>query len=237
MPRSRAASSTVIVSRCDCLDLARGDNIRAFYKSLSSSSRSRGNHVSRGNIGYADFLAGAALTEEGTVTVVRRWAHPERGPWLVHLQFAVVGERIQCVGVAMLSSQRPRAALTQDTLRRLPLARLLDEVRRDPPVELTRLVAQEASVRVGDMAKHRLGFLVGHESRTGPYDDEFFGEVAAVYRAAPTKPTTAVAEHFKVPVSTAANWVRRARAGNHLAPVHPVKSRRPVIKPVRPEHE
>ncbi len=135
------------------------------------------------------------------------------------MTFAVRNERVQCVGVE-LTHVRAEQAVTQDVVRRMPLAKLIEEVRKDPPRELTRLVLPGPFHLLGDMAQHNLGPLAAPEI-PAQLDQEFFRRVAAVYRRSPSKPTTAVAEHFGVPQSRAANWVRRARSKGLLSPARP----------------
>ncbi len=143
------------------------------------------------------------------VVVAQRWPDPEEGPWKADLTFAVRNGRVQCVGVE-LGHVRAEQALTQDVVRRMPLARLIEHVRKDPPQALTRLVLPGPFYRLSDMAEHNLGLLAPPEI-PAQLDEGFFRRVAAVYQRSPSKPTTAVAEHFGVSQTRAANWVRRAR--------------------------
>ncbi len=144
-----------------------------------------------------------------SVVVPLLWPDAKAGPWRVELTFGLLDARIQCTGV-QVSHQTADRAISQDLLRRVPLAKLIEEVRKDPPQKLTRLVLPGPFYKVGEMAQHNLGLLAPPEI-PARLNDQFLERVAAIYRRSPSKPTTAVAEHFGVSQTRAANWVRRAR--------------------------
>jgi hypothetical protein len=152
------------------------------------------------------------------VLVPKHWPDPKEGPWVVTLEFAVVDEQVTCVGMSVRGKDR-LGRFMQATNRRLPIADMIDQIRRDPPQELVELVLPgRPFYKMGDLAEHGLDLLASKEPNAHKYDDAFFQWVAATYLAAPSKPTTHVAQKFNVPVTTAANWVRRARIAGHLPP-------------------
>ncbi len=157
-----------------------------------------------------------AQSSNESVSVIRSWPDPDAGPWLVELTFGVLDGRVQCTGLQLFHRSAAQA-VTQDLVRRLPLARLIEEVRKDPPRDLTSLVLPGPFYVVGEMATHNLGLLSPPEI-PARLDEEFLGRVAGIYRRSPSKPTTAVAERFGVSQTRAANWVRRARSKGLLPP-------------------
>ncbi len=163
--------------------------------------------------------------------VTTRWSHPELGAWDIGLAFAVVNQRLECIGVDLrsvpdgaspagdhASLQRPITALL---MRAIPWIRIVESERRallsgDGPFD-----GLEAPDPRSRQAAEKWHATVGRSGRRPRYGPEHFEEVARVYsdawqrREAPTK---AVAEHWTVSKSTAAKWVARTRDLGLLGP-------------------
>jgi hypothetical protein len=143
----------------------------------------------------------------------------------VSLGFRAVGGKVECTDVRIepIDQEHPPAVTTEKVLRRIPLARFVDKIRiEDLTNEMGSLVGIPGPGRLGDLAQEAIRQLSeGQQSKRGrprTRGKDHFAEVARVYVSSPTKPTKAVAEHFDVTSSTAANWVSRARELGLIAP-------------------
>lgn len=147
------------------------------------------------------------------------WSDPEGLPWDVSLRFAALEGRVQCVGfsIASVGDDRP---ITATLMRSVPVGRLIAEVQSEAPIDVDRLGAVpsfNALVTLAESSLSRLGpESVGLDSRPKPgrprkYGPEHYAEVARVYLQSTVSPTSRVAEHFQVPSTRAAAWVRTAR--------------------------
>jgi hypothetical protein len=158
-------------------------------------------------------------------TVSRVWQDPRGRAWLVEVQFAPVGGRLECVGVTVQSHRgsspftalpgEPRAVLTALMLRKLPLGEIVQELRenlarRYAPDSVTVLRDEEPEPDAGDEdAMHEL--ISGRRRRLDP---EHWRVVARVYLDAHLRgraPTQAVARRFGLQYSGAAKQVQKAR--------------------------
>lgn len=151
------------------------------------------------------------------------WPDRRRGPWLVRIEWGVVDGRIECVGLHLQQvPDTPLKAFNTSVLRSIPLGSLVEEARGRHIRSLRKLQALPAPRELRRRAAEQLeSFQAGKKGKGGPrlqYGAEHLAQVAEVYLKSANKPTTAVAQHFKVPYSTAAKWVARARRIGVLAP-------------------
>ena len=144
------------------------------------------------------------------------WPDPRNGPWEVAVQWAMVNERWECVGLEVRPQpgsdpQRLTAALLKE---QLALGRLLSEVRGELAPE--------------DRARHR-----PRRGQVLPADH--LDQVASVYRRAwstgDPAPNKAVAQYFTVDRSTASKYVLKARRAGLLPPTKPGVADGAVVAP------
>jgi hypothetical protein len=145
------------------------------------------------------------------------------------LRFAEVDGRMVCVNIEIgadfdRDDELDPEPITTEILRRIPLARLIEETLGQAVRGYE--AASEWEGGIAERAKERLPAVrAGSEGRKRPgrprlYGDEHFAEVANIYRShsGGRSPTKAVEDHFKVNKSTAAKWVARAREIGLLEP-------------------
>ncbi|HEX7161899.1 MAG TPA: hypothetical protein VF223_11770 [Trebonia sp.] len=163
------------------------------------------------------------------------WPDAQRGPWAVRIMWAPIGDRDECVGLEIRSyrdlegdrawppelptwDQHP-AILTTSTLRELPFASIVADLRRERQAAhadfLDWMAAQPEYQSGADQASLRRLRSRGSGRQTA----EALAEVAQVYRHAwetGQHPTRAVAGHFTISQSAAAKRVSRARQAGYL---------------------
>jgi hypothetical protein len=163
------------------------------------------------------------------------WPDAQHGPWVIHLMWAPIGDRDECVGLEIRSyreregdrawppglptwDQGP-AILTTTTLRELPFASIVADLRRERQAghaDFTAwLAAQPEYQSEADQASLRRLRSRGSGRRTAAE----LAKVAQVYRHAwktNGRPTQAVAKHFHITPSAAAKRVARARQAGYL---------------------
>jgi hypothetical protein len=159
------------------------------------------------------------------------WRDAHRVPWLIRVLWANVEGRLECAGFEIRSyregaqewppglparDQGP-AILTTTTLRELPFATIVADLRREKARVhrgfIDFLAAQPENQSEADQAALRRLRSAGTR-RTAALAD-----VAKVYRQAwqnGRPPTRAVAAHFKISQSAAAKRVSRARQAGYL---------------------
>jgi len=166
------------------------------------------------------------------------------GTYVVTLDFAEVGGRLECVrfeiGADVDEPNGPDPApLTASVLRGVPLRELIDQTLFERTKDLRRW-AREAGP-TGHEARNLRDRVAAAEASLGRapgrppmYSDEHFKLVADAYTRAwkiSPKPRQAVAAHWHVSPSTAAKWVARARKMGFLPPTErgrPLGGRSPV---------
>lgn len=148
------------------------------------------------------------------------WRDHEGLPWEVSLRFASIDGKVQCAGMAVypLEGSRP---LTTTLVRSLPVGRLIGEALQDPPLDLARLGGAPPFSALVALAEENRSRVLPKSALSAPstprrgrprkYGPEHHARVAQIYLDATGSPTTRVAEHFEVPYTRAANWVRTAR--------------------------
>ena len=177
-----------------------------------------------------------------------RWPDPAAGPWALRLTFGVAEGRPAVVGVEIYAVDPAAiAAAAQGWPKmpsqwfgdpvpvttagiRIPLAERLRlyladarrsaEIRRDAATAPPWLTLEEYRAQ-GERTLRALGRAPGSRGRPPVLTLEHFQAVADVYSAASRagrSPVKAVAQEFKVPHSTAAHWVERARKRFGLLP-------------------
>lgn len=164
------------------------------------------------------------------------WPDRSRGPWQLVFHFWLIGGRVECAGLDVRSfvtqgdganlqvSATPAGPkrIGRGLLARLPLGQLSEAALENQhhwvqaaaagafgaPEEVRELAAQQEPAYRRTIHGARVG-------RRPKYGHRHYAEVARVYLRAwhedPRAPTKAVAEHFGVSRSRAANWVAQAR--------------------------
>jgi hypothetical protein len=140
------------------------------------------------------------------------------------LRFAEVDGRMACVNVEIGADFEGKEGLdplpvTTEVLRRIPLARLVQESLWKAVRQYDAVASGAFSPSLAEHAKARLPAARASTERPKRpgrpriYDEKHYEEVASVYRqhSGGRAPTKAVTEHFRVTKSTAAKWVARAR--------------------------
>lgn len=173
--------------------------------------------------------------ETETATVRTRWSRGDVGAWDIEMTFSIIEGRVRCCGlnIQSVNAERP---LSTTALRAIPIATLVHEALEDPPREIRDLARLKPFNYLRDLAE--LGLSIGRKpdddlgpklGRPRKYDADHYVQVARIYSDAPSRPTAAVAEHFGVKRTRAANWVRKARELRLLKPadasVEPVGQR------------
>lgn len=154
------------------------------------------------------YRRGVEVLEEGAVVRFKPREH-RCGQRLVDLRFAVVDESLECVGVSV-------QPLPGGDLRPITAARLRECLAVGELIEKAkRKLAREGrfpELRVDrDELRQLTDRLVGTRQRHGPDHFALVAEVYATAAATGHRPTQAIADRFRVPHSTAAKWVARAR--------------------------
>jgi hypothetical protein len=173
------------------------------------------------------------------------WPDRESGPWALGFHWAEVKGRAECIGVEIFFGVLPNRsgkgpafwtlpgrepeAIKSSAVREIPLATVIDDVRREV-VKLYEVASErldsfherDGEPRSKAYAEELRSLAAKFEPTAGEsgrgrprqYGAEHFIEVARVYAEAWRKnrpPTTAVAKHFNVSPSAAAKQVARAR--------------------------
>ena len=164
------------------------------------------------------------------------WPDPASGAYMVDLEWAIVDGRPTVIGVTIrgydslpvpgvLLDEPPRAEPIVTTDLRLPLHKLLRQA-----VTEHRLAVDESmkspfgspwASSFADDARAALERGPKRAGRPPKYDDEHFSGVAVIYNGALRDleaPIEAIMRVKKVPRSTAAKWVARARQLGYLPP-------------------
>lgn len=154
------------------------------------------------------------------------------------LDFAEIEGRMVCVNIEIGASfdnpaEPEPEPITTDVLRRIPLARLIEETLWQAVRTYTVASNWEGA---GEIARKRLPaaeLATQRPKRPGRpplYDDKHFKEVARIYRehSGGHAPTKAVATHFNTTKSNAAKWVSEARRRDFLEPPSSFLSGRPA---------
>lgn len=162
------------------------------------------------------------------------WPDGQRGPWLIDIMWAPIGDRDECIGLEIRSYRERKgerawppelptwdqdpAILTTTTLRELPFATIVADLRRERRaghVDFTDWLATQPEYQSeADQASLRRLRSAGTRRPAAA-----LAEVAQVYRHAwetGRPPTQAVAEHFVISHSAAAKRVSRARQAGYL---------------------
>jgi hypothetical protein len=135
------------------------------------------------------------------------------GPWTLHFLYAVVEDRVEWVGLTVerAEGKHPRP-LEHQVFRSIRFSDLADRGRRRLLREHPELLPKSQSRLEGlpALSKPR------QDEPTHPrrYAEDHYADVTETYLRAWRRndpPTRAVAEHFRVPHSTASKWVRKAR--------------------------
>lgn len=168
------------------------------------------------------------------------WPDRSRGPWLIDLRFAVVDERVECVGIELRSYRHddeawlalPRAGEGNEPvrvamLREIPLGSLIATEKLRAAHTLR---SHLRHLRRDDLAAETAAWEKGAARTRGgrPPEDLSLEQVAQVYReaaVATNAPTRAVAEAFQLSRSAAAKRVARARAAGLLPPTERGRAR------------
>ncbi len=168
------------------------------------------------------------------------WTDPEGGRWIITLLWGLVGERLECIGLEMYSTDRPirygdkwlaeplphskgPVPLTANKLRALRLGEIIQRSRRGHRKILRQIkkVPQELLLpETATWVSEELA-LWGGKGRRPDHGPSHYREVAEVYRSAHesgANPTEAVQEHFSVSYSYAAKKVAQARKLGFLKP-------------------
>lgn len=144
--------------------------------------------------------------------------HADR-EWLITLTFELVGEMVGCTGFRV-SSRDGNHSVSASLIREIPIAGLIDQVLEEPSPKLLNLAGLPTINELRALASRGLGLMKEESSsqvhsmkgRPPVYGPDHYATVAQIYQITPRRPTEAVATHFGVPRSRAANWVRKARA-------------------------
>jgi len=165
-------------------------------------------------------------TLSGVVEVeVDPWTDNEGAVWRIVLRFALVDGVVRCTGVNIFAMDDGRR-LSWTSMRSAPVPSRIRNLLRDAPRSLYTLAGLGPFNSVGTAGRKGLGLLAPDPDETPKnrrrgrpsLGRAHYEQVALVYRSAPVHPTTSVAEHFGVPVSRAANWVKKARELGLLQP-------------------
>jgi hypothetical protein len=168
------------------------------------------------------------------------WPHPQRGPWLIRLDWTRIDGRLECCGLEIRSKRENRdegwppelpawnenpEVLTATILRKLRFGALLQDIREDgwQRTEEDARWFESIAADIGgiELAAHMRREAARDSGRRRRRGIPPLSEVAAVHRDASNRqhhPTLAVADHWHVAHSTAAKWVMRARAEGYLPP-------------------
>jgi len=160
------------------------------------------------------------------------------GPYLVTLDFAEVGGRLECVrfeiGADMDEPNSPDPVpVTASALRGIPLGELIDQALFERTKTLRRW-AKEAgpaggrSRRLRDRVASAEASLGRAPGRPPEYSEDHFKQVADAYTRAwkiGGHPTESVATQWHVSPSAAAKWVARAREMGFLPPTERGRAR------------
>lgn len=107
--------------------------------------------------------------------------------------------------------------VTGALLRRLPLARMLDDA-----VALSVMREEEPNKQLfynaAEFRTYRRKYPGGRSRERWMLTPDHLREVAQVYRSNPGRGVVAVAEHWQKPRSTASRWIARAKAENYNMP-------------------
>lgn len=175
------------------------------------------------------------------------WPDPERGPWLIELDFAFLEGRPECVGFHIRSVVHDEALeatgiadrltptpLTRLTLRQVPLGRFVTEERQRTAASLRGGAGDPANLPAESevMQEWARRWAEGSGRKVGrpvEYGPEHWPKVAEVYRDARAvgseRPRMDVAKHFRVSPSAAAKWIARCRAEGLLPPTEQGRAR------------
>lgn len=151
----------------------------------------------------------------GTDSVL--WPNPKSGPWRVQCTWANVDGYTRLIEVNVTSDTTVRdgkltqVPITASTLRDLPLDHVAGLV-----LQKVRKTAQSQHVGPGDPGEILGTYVEGGKTGRRPLTTEQLAQVASIYRAAPTKPTKAVADALGISSSAAAKRVVRAREAGLL---------------------
>jgi hypothetical protein len=138
------------------------------------------------------------------------------GPIVVQTEWDDVDGRFECVSL-LVTSHSGRRPITATLVRRMPVARVIDDERRDRIAGWDRVHAHVAHTYGSDPSAdaHVERVKAMYEKGGRPrYPDDHWEHVAKVYRdsfAAGDNPTKSVADTFTVSRSAAAKWVARCR--------------------------
>ena len=151
------------------------------------------------------------------------WPDPDQGPWLVSARFQTIDGRMECIDI-QLRAYRPTemslplpehglatAFIDAKLWRSVPVASITHAMKDRSRIRLAHLLEQQSedptvSAEAVALGREILDALEGHT------------EVARVYLAATGAPTRAVASHFSITQSAAANRVLRARKAGAIPP-------------------
>jgi hypothetical protein len=147
-----------------------------------------------------------------------KWADRADRQWMITLTFNILGDKVGCTGFKVASESGDQA-VSASLLREIPISRLVDQVLMEPSPKLMALAGLPTINELQALASRGLGLMRegspgkpnSGQGRPPVYGPDHYATVAQIYQVTPRRPTEAVAAHFGVPRSRAANWVRKAR--------------------------
>lgn len=161
------------------------------------------------------------------------WRDEKSGSWRLTLRLELVEGRLECTRFGIEAMPGSPAGIKTTVLRKLPLARLVDQL-RDEHIRGFEWLGAETQIwgaggrsdEAGDIAALRAAIRT-KPGRPVMYDDDHYRQVAAIYSAAEASrqpPAKAVADNLGVARTTAIKWVQRARERGFLPPTTRGKS-------------
>ena len=171
------------------------------------------------------------------------WPDVRTGPWDITLTWRLMSDRYECVGIEVVEalqleplppgatadapyrSKPPHKVLTAQRIRGLEWGRIMKTARKQLVREaryLAPVLRMQQDTAAGHEVEARSAGMQGRAGRRGRPQvrpDSHYEKVATLYVGACDSgdpPTKFVAEHFGVPHSTAAKWVRRCRKLGYL---------------------